>query len=505
MSKAAKSAKRTQRLERIKNARSLNDILTIVDEIAYEFKNSAAIVNKLIASLASGTGGMIKFDNRRGENEVPQAGDAKYVVPPLRELKAHIDVLDRFYDNMVELDAAEALVKQAFAGQKKQPEALRAIKELRLEVDEKLNDAYQSLNELTRKHIPKGVERQFEALKGYLITVLPVNSYDDMTAMYYVVPDKTDKSIMQFCCYLGLDGLKNREGYRYDLYYFVLTGVVQNTGALEFYLNSLPNFILPGRFPLGKQIRDTNAMKQHVDMLLSHNDFVATHEKLPLPFDQERANKAGFTTLKHVESVHVADDTFTVVFTPDISTRAKAKPVVLNIMARLNSILGENKTAKIFQPEYIKRGGKPAVKFILTPNLDRRAGFSLQKLEEVSELFNLTENQQAALRFALQNEPAFKKRVEFAAMPKVASSSIGTNWFSVTLTPDARSREAITKLTNEILMRFSSITGGNHPEPKVESEFDGKQTTLKFVLSRPLAQQHRTGLKSVLKGDYTEE
>ena len=388
----------SKRLDKIKSARSLSDILDIVSEIAYEFKNSSAVVKKVVNSLST----EIVMDQRRAK---PKTGveDTAFVAPKLSELKKHVDVVQKLYDNVVELDAAEAMMKQSFTGNSKLPAALKAVKELKANIDASINDAFEALSEVAGKHLPKKMAVLVDGLTSHVIDVLPTKSYKNISRQVYVVPDQEDASMFHFCDYIGIEGLQNAQGFTYDRYYVIVTGVVSKAGVMKFHVNSLPDFKIPGRYPLGKEFTTLKEATKHVDLLLDHNNFVVDFEKQVLPLDDTRAKTSGLTTIKGIESVRIENDEITAILAPSVTTEKAAEAVRLDLQARLNSIVGLKKKDQLFQYKFVRRGSKRAVKFILTPNVGRKMTTSIEKLHEISEQMGLTDKQQAALRFALQH------------------------------------------------------------------------------------------------------
>jgi hypothetical protein len=390
----------TKRLEKIKSARSIGDILDVVSEIAYEFKNSSAIINRIVDSLSA----EIVFDSRKTSNPAAKSPDKTYVAPKLSELKTHLDVVNKLYDNILELEAAEALVKQSFSGHRKQPAALAAIRALREDIDNSLGDAFDALKDIAQKHKPKKFTAFTDAVTGVLIDSLPAKSYSKMDVRHtYVAPDATDRSLMHFCHYICIEGLKNSDGYMYDLYYVIITGVVTKEGAMTYYLNSMPNFKAPGKYPLGKEVKTLEEAKRHLQMLLDHNKFLVDLQKMPLPVTDDRANTSGIKNIKGVNSVKVVEDELVVELEPTVKTERVAEGIRLEVQALLNTILGIKKNSTTLQHKFTKRGTKAFLRFILVPNLDQRAKFSLHGLDDAATVLGLSDEQKAALRFALQH------------------------------------------------------------------------------------------------------
>lgn len=387
----------SKRLEKIKKARSLNDVLDVIKDIAFEFKNSQAVVGRLISSLSA----EISFD-ARGTRPRAKVVDTKFVAPKAAELQKHTAVIDKLYANVLELDAAEAMVKQAFAGHKKQKAALAAIADLKADVDASINDAFDALQEIANKHLPASMTKFVDGVTEYLLDVVDSKTFKDIFRQTYVTFDQEDKAALHFSEYIGLEGLKTTSGFTFDQYYVVVTGVINKTGAMTYYVNSFPDFKVPGKYPIGKEVADLNAAKKHIAILLAHNDFAVTGDKLPLPVDDSRAKNSGITSLKGVEKVAVVDDELIVSLAPTVKTDTMVNKIVIEIMARLKSILNNRTSKNIFTYKVSTVKGKKTIKFILVPNTDRSTkDINLDRLHEVSDFMGLTPAQQKALKFAL--------------------------------------------------------------------------------------------------------
>lgn len=389
----------SKRLEQIKKARSLNDVMSVIDDIAFELKNSQAIVGRLIGSLSA----EISFDTRNTRPRTKVA-DTKFVAPKAAELQKHIDVVNKLYANVLELDAAEAMVKQAFAGNKKQPAALKAIAELKASVDGSINDAFDALQEIANKHLPSNMTKFVDDLTSYIIDSLDAKTYKDIFRQVYVTYDPEDKTLLHFSQYIGVEALKTVTGFTFDQYYIVVTGVIDKEGRMTYYVNSFPDFKVPGKYPLGKETPTVDSAKKRVSLLLSHNDFAVTGDKLPMPIDDDRAKNSGLTSIKGVEKATVLNDELIVTLAPTVTSETTAQKILLDIMARLNAIAGTARSSKIFTYKLSKVKGKRTIKFILVPNVDKSTKhLNLDKLDEAAHLLNLTDTQKKAMRFALQS------------------------------------------------------------------------------------------------------
>lgn len=395
------------RIGKIKATRSLGDVLDIVSEIAYEFKNKSAIVKRLVASLSAGE---MTFDARgdtettKGIKSKPKLVDETYIAPKAALLKKHSDVINHLYENVLELDASIAMIKQSFAGNKHVPEAIRGIKKLASSIDALLEEAFSALDAIAHKHRPAKLAKFVDTLKSNLIDMLPASMYEDIQQNVYVVQDPTDDSLFHYCQYFGLMGLKNLQGYKYDQYHIIITAIVAQDGTMEFHVNGLPNFKIPGKYPLGKAVTTLEQARKHIGMLLEHNNFVVDFEKLPMPLDTQRAKTAGIMNVAGVKNVRVVDDVLSVQVDPTISAKA-ADNIISSVLGRLNSLVGGRKDGKIFQYKRVPETKPKRIDFILLPDLgNKKMHLSVVKLKEVSDYFNFSDKQMAAMRFSLQHE-----------------------------------------------------------------------------------------------------
>jgi len=447
----------SKRLEQIKSARSLNDLLEVVSDIAYEFKNSSVIVQRIIKSLSASTSSTIQrragksapsvtMDRRPPRDETNKtklatpvarkAGvkadsefvqdelvmdmrdenitkptnavtDDRYIPPKVADLQKHIAVIHKMYDNAVALDAVEAMLKQTFAGNKKAAAALANIAALKEDHDNTLDDAFEALNVVAEKHLPPKLSSFIDKIEGHLVKIVPGGSYNNMQRQTYVVPDPEDNSLMHFCEYRSFQHFKDKSGVVYPLYHFIVTGVINEQGMMTMHVNCFPDFKRPGKYPLGQEVKTVEAAVKRIDLLLTHNNFAVNHLKQPLPFDTDRAKSMGLTTVPGVVAALVKNDDLFITHNPDMTEAAKLK-MVKTILGLLSAVIGINKQGKFANHQlftYKPIVSKNMYKFSLVPNADKNdLHFSLQQFEEAAAVLGLkTDKQKAAFRFALQN------------------------------------------------------------------------------------------------------
>jgi len=392
----------SKRLEKLQKARSLNDVLNIVNEIEQEFKTNSNNVDRLVSSLSAEE---LVIDRRAAGATKPTVRKGKFVAPPLAELKKHNAIVDSLYENLLELDAAAALVAQAFAGNKNHAAALKHIKLLRVEVENKVNDALEALALIAEKHVPSELTVFADRLVGFLIDTLDPKRYRTITKEMYVT--RNSDGGIEFSHYLGIDSLKVSSGHVYDQYYLVLTGVVNKAGEMNVHLNAFPDFKLPGRYPVGLEVRDPKAALLHAKKLLAADDVISSSQRVPLPFEPERAKSLGLTTLRGVEDATVDKEELVITLAASVRTENAVMAVVQDVLARLSSVLNRTGSSKknLFTYKTGTRAGKKVLRFQLSQTAAgaKSTALNLEKLEEVAELLSLSPAQKKALRFALNN------------------------------------------------------------------------------------------------------
>jgi hypothetical protein len=392
-----------KRIEQLTSARSLNDVLEVVRSIGYEFHNSRAITNRLISKMC--TSAEITFDHTGGTGHKKGVVDKGFKVPDMAQVAKHADVLNKMHDNVIELDHAQALIRQSFVGNKKLPAALKAIQELKADVEAKVSDALGALQDIAEKHIPREMDSLKDRIVGHLTKTLDPKAYEQLGTETYVAPTDEANALLEISVYVSINKLRTIEGYVYDEYYFVLTAVIDKDGEMVYWLNGLPSFKLPGQYPLGKVVGSAVEARNRVDMLLAHNDILVQMEKLELPINKQRA-RGLIGTIPNVRTVDVKDGELVLTLTSKTTT-AQTHELVKSVMAVLGAVVN-NRNKNIFQYREGRSddGKSKTVTFVLVPNVekkDKAMTFNVAKLQDASEILGLTSKQKDALRFALQH------------------------------------------------------------------------------------------------------
>lgn len=430
--------KHSDRLEKVRKARSLNDVISIVKDIARDVVGHQKLIPKGFAATAAGkkpTEQTLVIDHggegpsklkpkaskpkKIGLKPGKPAGQgvklAEFVAPPIKKIKEHSALIHDLEENAHALDAAEAMIKQAFRSAAKQQMALKGIAALKAEVEDTLSKAYQMLQSIGSKHLPPEMEQLNQSLFDFLIENIPQTKYDDITQHVFVTMHEKDEpagevkpkgpnkikiaSEFTFACYNIIENLKNADGYTFPQYVMVLTGVVDRNGKMRFFLNGLPDFKAPGKYAMGAEVTDDDDMVKRATLLLAHNDIVTQFEQKPMPMNTKEAQTRGFHKIKNVDRAFVISDELHVVVTKGKATPNNIHAIELEVRSLLAEVVGNLKRKRtIIMPKTVKnKAGETVIKFRLVPNLpssDEKEQYNVNvtKLKELQEILDLPDD-----------------------------------------------------------------------------------------------------------------
>lgn len=400
------------RADRIRKVRSLAELLEILKEIRVESESDSKTAQRLFKSLSTGpkdetiviqhapAGKVSRISTRGKKVKIDFTGKVtNFKAPPSSSIEKHVTVLQSLYENAKELDAVEAMLRQQFTGVKAQQAALAGVTALRTSVDASIQTALTALNRVATNHFPSEMEALRDELTEYLINNIPEDQYEDIGFLEYV--SLGGKGEIVFSVYVEIDLLKNSGGYVFDEYFIILTGIVNSKGGIAYFVNALPDFKVPGKYPMGKQVSSLMEIQQRVSLLLAHNDVMTRFERAPLPFhDDKDAHSKGFTAITGVKGAKVADDALLL----EVNTTASLtvqKKIAAETTLLLNQAMRRKKDASISWKK-ITQGGKTYLKFILyfKPG-SAPTNLNLTKFNEMVHTLNLDDSTTRKLRYSL--------------------------------------------------------------------------------------------------------
>lgn len=454
------TTKNSVRMEKLRKSRSLNDVVSIVREVAKDIMRQKKVVSKMQAVAASAPGARVSTSatvkqpkairigmdgigpqkqlkeivtqtpSQRKEKEAgkvkfkrkPLSGGfkpAKYVAPSIdtaEKMQNKVDIIHDLHENLIELDASQEKMKQQFGKAKNLKVAMAGITALKNELEETLGKAYDLLETIAKKHIPQELEAMNLVLADFLQENIPQTKYDELREEVYVTMKAADddnpgivkkgpKKIkidiknadFAFHCYTIINNLKNSDGYEFEEYCIVLTGLVDRHGMMHYFLNALPDFKSPGKFNIGQEVTDEHEMMTRITLLLAHNDLVTEMERKPMPLSTKTAKEKGFHSIEGVESIHVVDDTLRVTIKRGEATPSKIDVIKMEVRALLKAVIGKRSNSKVLPRKVKAANGQIVLAFSLIPDIpdsDERRDYSINlgKLHDMQKALGLPDD-----------------------------------------------------------------------------------------------------------------
>lgn len=447
------TSKNADRMEKLRKSRSLNDVVSVIKNIAKDIGRSKNAVARMeaVASATTrkvstsagerptkirinhdGTGDDIKVVEQKPSSDEGKKGNravfrnkklsggvslknTKYVAPNIKtaeQIQNKVDVVHDLHENLVELDAAREKIKFQFRGAKNLKVALNGIQALQDELQLTLARAYDLLETIAQKHLPAELQAMNSAVADFIAENIPQTKYDSLESEIYVTvkaptdedegvktkgPKKikidVDKADFAFHCYTVIENLKNSGNFEFEQYCIVLTGIVDRNLNIRYFLNALPDFKSPGKFPIGQEITDDHEMQVRMSLLLAHNDVVTEIERKPMPLNTKTAKEKGFHAISGVSEVHVVDDTLRVT----LEKTGKPDVVKAEVRSLLTAILGKRNRAKVLPRATHDKAGNVVLIFSLIPDIpdteDKRDyDLNLSKLRDLQHVLGLPDD-----------------------------------------------------------------------------------------------------------------
>lgn len=427
--------KYADRLEKVRKARSLNDVISIVKDIAKDVVGHKKIITKGMTATAATkpTEETLEIDHGgHGPSKLPKKPKKKYgtkpqkpagagvkveefVAPPVKKIKEQSSLIHDLEENFHSLEAAEAMIKQAFSRATKQATALKGIQALKDEVQGMLDKAYELLQDISLKHLPDQLQELNQSLFDFMIEQIPQTKYEDITQHIFVTMHETDQpageakakgpskikiaSEFSFHCYNVVHNLKTSSDWKFPQYVMALTGVVDKNMKMRFYLNALPDFKAPGKAPLGAEVNDADDLVRRAMLLLAHNDVVTEFDQKPMPLTTQEAEHRGFHRIAGVKSAKVVADELRITVLPGKATQANLQKIELEVRSLLQGVVGNLKRKRtVIMPKVAKnKAGETVIRFRLIPDLPssgekQQYHLNVSKLREMQEILDLPDD-----------------------------------------------------------------------------------------------------------------
>ena len=351
-----------------------------------------------VTELADGDGAAPKRNIRRKASGVAPFKLEKFVKPTTASMVKHNDTLAALFENVEELKFSIQMIEQNFEPSKQRDAALKAVRLLYKAADDRISDAFAALDSLSVKHMPTRMNQTAGAVIKHLRSTIDKSRYRAQHEYCHVANYK-DSDVM-FSFYIVFLDLKSDSGYVFDKYYVVLTGVVSKN-MLTTYINTLPDFKLPGRYALGTEVSSLPPQKinQYVDEFLAQNDVSVDLERQAFPLAKDRIKTSGLDKIPGVKSMYLFDDGLRLTLKPEFSAPEKHKDVAAPVMLMLNRLMGVRGKSKVAYKS-IKRGNSAILEFVMLNTSGVSKKLRKSDLSDIQELLGLTDSQVTQIREA---------------------------------------------------------------------------------------------------------
>lgn len=392
-------------IEEIKKARNINEILTVLKKIGRSIKQHAGTIDRILEAV-SNTSISAKAPNDielevlspRKKLEFVRTDDVKKI--PLSEFKQpngtlvqkHLKDIDALYSHTLELQTAEAIILQNFSKLGTREQALKQVRLLIEEAAVAINKGLKAVNLIARKHVPAELKTLVNSVKRHLEKTLDPKAFNGLIEPYlYIAYPDEKKGHFLFQYYIPLDGLMDTEGYQYEEYIIVLTGLINVQGQMAYHITTLPTFQTPGSFDIGRPVESQSEALRRVSTLISRDNVLVRVDRKELGTDTPQASKA-LGKIKYVHDVRVLNKSL-FLFLSTKTTPQQINDILTQALPIIYSLVGlrrKNKSALKYSVKNTRKGQK-VLEFILTPNQQRdEYTTNLAKLGELRDLLDLS-------------------------------------------------------------------------------------------------------------------
>ncbi len=384
--------KHTKNIDDIKNARSIKELNSVLHRIGSEVKQRKSIILRLVSK--------IKKLFSRSTTEKIEIGDADIDISKLKtgvtfspgtgniviegwkqpQTKKIMDLIfhiEEFYQSAYELTALRSVLVKQYPGLKEsQQTAYKAVTNYLEQVSESLKDTVEAL-EAASKAIEK--EHSPPALKSFALSVykhlgknLDKDYYDSIKKPRLYVSESTKGNVV-FHYYIEIEGLVNTEEYEFPEYYTVISGEINPTGVMEVYVTTLKEFGVPGKFHLGRKIKNKNDLLVKSLTMIAADKAVTALEKLPISVERSRI-AARLKPIKEIINTEIDNDSLIITLNKNIGKQTQTntnriREIVKEVLTAFDILL-ENvrrKRIRLHHKVELSPSGNPTISVMLTP------------------------------------------------------------------------------------------------------------------------------------------
>jgi hypothetical protein len=325
------------------------------------------------------------------------------------------------HESTSDIDAIIASLEHTFAHAKSRDAALNAALKVQKETHKAYGEVASALNAIALNHVPETLTTFAETIQEQLIDLLDSSNYSDIALELYVnandaVKLDTGRKVvpLEFCYYVVIHDLvlddDSDKSQPISEYCLMLTGVVIGN-TIRYYLNAVPEFLPPGKYPVGKEVKDVKEMTQRLKLLLSIHKIAGTVEHRPMIHTKDSAKVGAIKKFPNVESVDVVDDALVINMLPEHGSDADCQVVISKVIPILTPIMGSRKSSPTramyeivhVKAKTVKRVKQPAytsIRFTLVGRSSKVSNVSATKhqLDDLKHALDLSDAETSEIK-----------------------------------------------------------------------------------------------------------
>lgn len=256
--------------------------------------------------------------------------------PDAKQLEDEYAVVDRLHTKLLELNMIEADLQVKFTVEEEisdaAKKAIRALTPIRQKIEHTLQDAYRFLTKVASKYVPRDFN-DFVDKMG--IAIASMIEYTEISDYLYAIP-YTDT--LAFLHYKKIDDVTDSEGKSFRSLIFVFSLVLSAKGQ-EMHVTMLNTMQPPGKFSLGKQVKDLKSGVQAIGALLDFENFANEFNRVPISkmIDPDMLKPSFFSVEGQIDKIRADVNSLIFDFKASVNSADKASTVASQLNVELQA------------------------------------------------------------------------------------------------------------------------------------------------------------------------
>ena len=401
-------------VEKLQGARSLNEVMSIVDVIQKRIDTLGKQTAKFIQSISSSKitinlsavsaderelSDFIKKPNsnvgKKAKGSLRSVLDKNFKTPTKKEMATNTTAVQELSDSIGELEVAiRVLSSKQFSRLEESKQTIKMIKAIILQAEDHRKTQLDALDRISKNYIPKNHKSIIKATRDILKASLDSATYSGFAIKSYIL--NPAPNTIYFQTFVLVKNLINAEGFNYEQYSYVITSVLDQTNfELVPHITSLKDPRIPGSFPIGKEIKSVPHLKQTLQSLAHIDSLHVQVGRQKLSSIRKTEDLGILKGTKNVKGLRVRDSELFVKIDPGLSDRQK-KDLTATLRALIRQIfIPKSKNRSIGVREIRGKrsvGGKSPNTFLvfaISRNVDTRSKDFIDNVDRLVKTLKL--------------------------------------------------------------------------------------------------------------------